>query len=212
MSEIHNKIVSYFDNKENPIILDLGTYLLEDISVFAEQFPNSICFAFEADPRNIANIRKSKYPSNVNVIEGAIGNTDGLVDFYPSEKIDWTKNWNLSGSIRKPKEHLTEYTVSFGKSFSINCQRLDTWYKGSSIYRKPIELIYSDLNGAEGDMLMGGTETLRNTHLIYVECFDKELYGGQKNTQWIHEYLSNLGFDYLFDNGNNRLYRNKSNG
>lgn len=210
MNNIHQHLVSLFQNKDNPIILDLGTYLLEDISVFANRFPQSKCFAFEADPLNIKTILKNKNDDNITLVSGAIGNIDGEIDFYPSEKIDWTKPWRLSGSIRAPKEHLREYTVSFGKSIKIPCQKLDTWYKNSSVYNQPIELIYSDLNGAEGDMLLGSTEVLQKTHLIYLECFDQELYSGQKDTQWIHEYLSKSGFKYIIDYGHNRLYQNES--
>lgn len=210
MSEIHDKIIEYFKTKDNPIILDLGTYLLEDVSIFADRFPLSQCFAFEADPRNhLMNIKSNEY-NNIQLIGGAIGDIDGEVDFYPSEKIDWTRNWNLSGSIRQPKDHLTEYTVSFGKPFKIFCQKLDTWYKKSEIYNQPIELIYSDLNGAEGDMILGGTEILQKTHLLYLEVFEKELYAGMKDQSWIHNELTQLGFEYLLEFGHNRLYQNKN--
>lgn len=207
MSELHNQIISYFKNKDNPIILDVGCYLLEDGKEFNKLLPNSTVFGFEADPRNRLLIKKDKeVNNNIHLVEGAIGNSNNEIDFHPSNSIDWTKKWNLSGSIRAPKEHLKEYTVSFGKPFKVQCQTLDNWYINSKVNGQDIELIYSDLNGADYDMLEGASIVLSKTHLIYVECFDIELYSGQKMTKDIDELLVSKGFKYLIEHGHNRLY------
>lgn len=207
MSELHNTIISYFKNKENPIILDVGCFLLEDGIEFNRIIPNSQVYGFEADPRNCLLIKKNKYINhNIKLIEGAVGNSNTLVDFFPSETIDWTKKWHLSGSIRAPKEHLREYTVSFGNPLQVQCQTLDNWYINSQVNGRDIELIYSDLNGADYDMLEGANHILTKTHLLYVECFDIELYTGQKMTKDIDNLLINKGFKYILDYGHNRLY------
>jgi FkbM family methyltransferase len=211
MSDLHNNIVNYFNNNKDPIVLDLGTYLLEDTIIFNSLIPDAQFFCFEADERNIETIKKSNnIKNNIHLIEGAIGNIDGDIDFYPSNDINLNEEWRLSGSIHRPTGHLREYTVRFGVSLKIHCQKLDTWYQNSEICGKKIELIYSDLNGADGDMIEGAIEVLKNTHLIFLECFDKELYEDQKDTYWIHDKLNSLGFNFVFEHGHNRLYKNKN--
>jgi len=72
--------------------------------------------------------------------------------------------------------------VRFDAPIKTKCQTLDNWYRNSdfNIYNKPIECIWSDLNGNEGNMIFGASEILQNTHLIYLECFDEELYESMK--------------------------------
>jgi hypothetical protein len=42
-----------------------------------------------------------------------------------------------------------------------------------------IDLIWADVQGAEGDLIRGGTRTLASTRFFYTEFDDKELYVGQ---------------------------------
>lgn len=209
MNEIHNKIVSYFKNLENPIILDIGCYRAEDSIIFSNMFPNGRIYSFEPDPRNIAYIDSNFLPFNIKLNSYAIGNVDGEIDFWPSENIDFNKSWNLSGSVRPPKAHLEEYTVSFGEKIKIRCKKLDTWYN-DNLRDKQIQLIYCDANGSEGDIIEYGADTFKNTHLLYLEVFDKELYSGMKDEKWIDGKLKELGFEYLITHGHNKLYRNNN--
>lgn len=209
MSELHDKFMDLFVNRDNPIILDLGTYRLEDISVFAQAIPNSVCYAFECCPTNIAAIKHEIYPKNIFLEHYAVGNTNDELDFYPSEKIDFSRPWNYSGSVRSPYIHLKEYTVSFGLPIKVQGIKLDTWCEMSGLSDKTIEFIQCDLNGNDGDMILGGEKTLQNTRLIYLEMFEKELYLGMKDKQWIHNALTDLGFELLFEHGHNGCYKNK---
>lgn len=211
MKDIHSEIISYFKNKNDPIILDVGSYLGEDALEFNERIPNSTIFCFEADPRNVIEFRNKINNPNIHLIEGAISNYDGTTNFYFSNDIDFNRDWRLSGSINKPTGHLREYTVRFGtEPIVISCQRLDTWYKNSSIYNRLIHLQWVDLNGAEKEFLEGAKETLSNTYLLFIECFDKELYSGQVNCDWANRFLSNLGFEFVLELGHNQLYKNKN--
>jgi FkbM family methyltransferase len=197
MSEIHNKIISYFKNLETPIILDIGSYRLEDSAVFSNLFPRARIYAFECDPVNLKAIFKVERPFNIKVETCAICDKNEEIDFYPSEKIDWTKNWNYSGSIRKPKEHLTEYTVSFGKPFKIQGKRLDTWYE-ENLIDKEIELLFIDVNGGEMDLINGGRETIKRSNLIYIEAFEKDYIDGQVHSDIIKKEIQDLGFDIFY--------------
>ena len=208
MSEIHNKIISYFKNKDNPIILDVGSFRLEDSIIFSNLFPNGKIYSFECDSRNINAVNRMDYPDNIMFIEAAIGSIDGSVDFYPSNDVNFNTPWFLSGSLRSPKVHLQEHTVRFGKPVKVSCQRLDTWYKNSDIYGQIIQLAYVDTNGAENDFIDGGLETLKFIDLLYIEVFEKEMYSGEKPKPFIINRLKELGFELLFEHGHNICVKN----
>lgn len=208
MLDIHNIITEYFKNKDNPIILDVGTYLMEDATIFAHEYLNSQVFAFECDPRNVQQIHmRQGYPQNVKLINTAISDHDGTTTFWQSSKINFDTPYLLSGSIKKPTGHLEEYTVSFGSfPIKIPCQKLDTWYKNSEINNQNIEFIWCDVNGGEKEFLDGAIETLKKTHLLWIECFEKELYEGQVDCYYVTNFLEKLGFKYLLTHGHNKLY------
>ena len=42
-----------------------------------------------------------------------------------------------------------------------------------------VDLIWADIQGAEGEMVRGGLETLSRTRYLYTEFSDDELYEGQ---------------------------------
>lgn len=206
MDEIHNKIIENFTNKDNPIILDIGCFLGEDGDVFAQLFPNGRVYEFEADPRVIYSYKQLEHPSNVQLVETAIHSYDGESTWYQSQDIDFNKQWFLSNSTRAPKEHLKEYTVRFNpKSIQVPCQRLDTWYD-NELKDKEIQLLWADLNGGEMDMIYGGEKTLKNTKLLWIECFEKEMYEGQVHADFVKKTLNALGFDFLWSFGHNYLY------
>lgn len=210
MNDIHNKLVSYFSNKEKPIILDVGSYLMEDANAFAHVFPNGKVYAFECDPRNIEQIklRRGNAP-NTELIEVAISNTNGETEFWQSQKINFNSPYFLSGSMRKPTGHLSEYPVSFSSSpIKIPCITLDSWYN-FNLKEFPIELVWCDVNGGEREFLEGAVETLKNTHLLWIECFNKEMYDGEVNCEWVSKFVENLGFKYVWEFGHNNLYQRK---
>ncbi len=208
MNEIHNKIISYFKNKENPVILDVGAYLLEDSIIFGNLFPKGRIYSFECDPRNINVLQQLEYPMNIYLEHFAIGNVDGEVDFYQSKDIDFSRAWQLSGSIHKPTGHLEEYTVRFETApIKVEGMKLDTWYQTAGIDK--IELLWVDVNGGEGDFLLGAEEVLKKTHLLWIETFDKQMYENQVNTAWVLEKLQD--WEILWREGHNVLVRNNNN-
>lgn len=206
MDSYQEIILSYLKNTNNPIILDVGCYLLEDSQKFAERFTNGNIFSFECDPRNIAEILNKDKLSNITVIESAISNYDGESEFWQSDKIHNNNDYWLSGSIKPPTGHLLEYPVSFSNSpIKVPCQKLDTWYK-NTINGKTIELIWCDVNGGEKEFLEGAIQTLQNTNLLWIECFEKELYQNQVSCEWINNFLLKYNFKYIYTYGHNKLY------
>ncbi|WP_407175503.1 FkbM family methyltransferase [Bradyrhizobium sp. STM 3562] len=187
--EVHRQIASFLD-KPDPVILDIGCYDGSDTLRFLRLFPKAEAYCFEPDPRAIARFKKNIDPSleKVTLFEIAISDRNGRIDFHPSNGDGEAKGWALSGSIRRPKNHLSEYAwVRFDQPISVETRRLDDWYSNAKLDK--IDLIWMDVQGAEADVIAGASETLNKTRFIYTEYSDKELYEGQLSLRAILNLL-----------------------
>ncbi|WP_439375482.1 FkbM family methyltransferase [Bradyrhizobium sp. DASA03120] len=187
--EIHQHIVSLLQ-KPDPVILDIGCYDGADSLRFLRLCPEAQLYCFEPDPRAIARFKKNMdlYVQKVPLFEIAISDRNGRVDFHPSNGDGEAKDWALSGSIRRPKNHLAEYDwVRFDNPISVKTQRLDDWCSETNLNK--VDLIWMDVQGAEADVFAGGRRTLNNTRFIYTEYSDKELYEGQLSLQALLKLL-----------------------
>ncbi|TWB89323.1 fucosyl-beta-1,4-N-acetylglucosamine oligosaccharide 2-O-methyltransferase NoeI [Bradyrhizobium macuxiense] len=181
--EVHQRIVSFLQ-KPDPVILDIGSYDGTDSLRFLQLCPEAHLYCFEPDPRAIARFKNNigLYLEKIRLFEIAISDKNGRVDFHPSNGDEEAKDWALSGSIRRPKNHLAEYDwVRFDSPISVETRRLDDWCAEANLNK--IDLIWMDVQGAEADVFAGGRQTLNNTRFIYTEYSDKELYEGQLTLQ-----------------------------
>jgi len=100
--------------KDDPVILEIGANDGSHTALFLELFPKAKIYAFEPDPRASEKFqRRLGNDSRVVLEKIAISAIDGEIDFFMSNSIaseDIPGNWDQSGSIRKPKEHL-EYST-----------------------------------------------------------------------------------------------------
>lgn len=175
----------------SPIILEIGSNCGQTTIELIENFPNAIIHCFEPDPRAIKKFKNIINHPNVFLHEIAIGNQDGIIEFNQSaggEEID-PEGWDHSGSIRKPKAHLEMFPwVRFEKKLNVRVMRLDEWASDNKI--DFVDFIWADVQGAEGDMILGGLELLKKTKFIYTEYYDNECYAGQLNLNEIYQLLN----------------------
>ncbi|MBO4228425.1 FkbM family methyltransferase [Bradyrhizobium neotropicale] len=186
---VHRRIVSLLQ-KPDPVILDIGCNDGTDTRKFLELCPQAQLYCFEPDPRAAARFKKNLdlFLDRVKLFEIAISDRNGRIEFHPSNGDGDAKEWDLSGSIRRPKNHLVEYGwVRFDDPISVETRRLDDWCSQANI--KDIDFIWMDVQGAESDVIAGGKQTLSNTRFIYTEYSDQELYEGQKSLQAILDLL-----------------------
>lgn len=189
------KLVELINNPK-PTILDIGSYNCRDALQFDTLFnKQATIFAFEADPRSCELCRKAIVGTDIILLEGAIGNSDGECTFNIADA--YIEDYHCSGSLNKPHNHLKFFPgVKFNGEVTVKCRRLDTW---ASTYLKNIEfvdLVWMDVNGAEESAIMGGSDTFLNrTKLIATEFSNHELYLGQINKQRMLELLP--GFDVI---------------
>jgi FkbM family methyltransferase len=152
------------------IFLEIGSHRGTDTAWMAELCDVTI-YAFEPDPRN-------QQPARDNVIQhrAAIADRDGRTQFILSRE-GWGQEWTYSSSIKKPKNHLDRFPVTFGETIEVETCALDNFCRREGI--EVIDFVWADIQGAEGEMIRGGQETFARTRYLYTAYSDDELYEGQ---------------------------------
>jgi FkbM family methyltransferase len=150
--------------------LELGAHSGSD-TAWLSRIPGVSLHAFEPDPRNHPPLLP-----NVTEHRAAIAETDGRAPFLLSES-GWGREWTYSSSLRRPKYHLQRYPVTFGDSIVVDTIALDSFTHLAGV--TAIDFIWADVQGAEGDMVRGGLETLHRTRYLYTAYSDDESYEGQ---------------------------------
>ena len=136
---------------------------------------------------------------------------DGKTTFYqssglpPPELGNWAKRWednqegwDLSGSIRKPKEHLDATPwCTFPDTIEVETKRLDSWLHEQEDI-DTIDFIWADVQGAEADMISGGQEALARTRYLYTEYSNREIYEGQSDLRELLAMLPDYEIIYRY--------------
>ena len=73
---------------------------------------------------------------------------------------------------------MKRYPVTFGETIDVQTVTLDTFCRQEGV-DGVIDFIWADIQGAEGEMIRGGRETIARTRYLYTEYSDDELYEGQ---------------------------------
>ncbi len=179
-SKISKDLLRACVGKDDPIILDIGCNDGSHTLWFFSIFKNPKVYCFEPDPRAIKRFKeKVGNHTNVQLFEMVLSAHCGETVFHQSGGCHKQRaDWDLSGSIRKPKDHLHVYPwVTFGQTIMIKTDTLDAWCNEHGI--EHIDFIWMDVQGAEVDVFRGGQETLKRTRVIYTEYSNRELYEGQ---------------------------------
>lgn len=186
---------------EKSIILEIGANDGMHTQQFLDLFPNAIIYAFEPDPRAIKKFKDNVKSERVFLFECAIGAIDGEAIFQASSGLPdnlsdegknyFSEGWDQSGSLRSPKRHLDLWPwVKFEKTLTVPVKRLDTWFRENHLDQ--IDLIWADVQGAEVDLIAGGTLAFSRTRFFYTEYSNDELYEGQVSLQKIIDDLKNF--------------------
>jgi FkbM family methyltransferase len=186
--------------KSDPTILDVGCNDGQTTRWFLDMFENPTIYCFEPDPRAIARFKqKVGDRPNVTLIELAISDREGSLDFYQSGgKLDdpylakaMPEGWDLSGSIKRPYRHLSKHPlVTFEHKIQVPTETLDSVCARSAI--GAVDLIWLDVQGAEIEVLSGARATLAQTRYLYTEYSNKQLYRGQRGLRQIVKHLQHF--------------------
>lgn len=162
--------------KENPIIFDLGGGTGDSTVFFKLCYPKSKIFVFEPQRGNLIKlIKNTKAFSNVMVFPWAVGSKNGITKFH----LHPTSSLSSSLIQRLPNQKVLKAKVV----------TLDRIIEEQKI--KEIDLVKFDIEGAEGEVLLG-FKNIRKVKLFIGELhFDlmkqkssdiKRLLGGYKVT------------------------------
>lgn len=118
----------------------------------------------------------------IGIFPHAIGAEVGEMSFYKSggvelkdgRPVDW---YYGSSSIKKPKLIKDDYPTMTFEEEKVFVTTLDHHCSQHKIGL--IDFIWSDIQGAEVDMIQGGKETFKNVRYLYTEYLNKEHYEGQ---------------------------------
>jgi FkbM family methyltransferase len=179
----------------DPVILDIGCNDGTHSLMFLDVFPHARVYSFEPDPRAQTRFRAQVNDPRARLFEFAIGDSNGPVNFHMSDGApndQWRAGrpdgWDLSGSIRKPKEHSEVAPwCRFDREITVEVRRLDSWAEEEQIQR--IDLIWADVQGAEIDLIRGAERVLAKTRFFYTEYSNRELYEGQVNLRQLMKML-----------------------
>ena len=211
-SAITKELIGTLVSRPDPIILEIGCNDGDNTRWFLEIFKSPTIFCFEPDPRATARFKHNLgEQKEISLYEYAIGSQNGEATFYMSggqETEKMPEGWDLSGSIRKPKNHLVVHQwCTFEKNIPVQTKTLDTWCAEQGIDR--IDFIWMDVQGAEMDVISGGRNALQSTRFLYTEYNNNELYEGQPSLKQLLKELA--GFDVVARYPDDILLKNKVN-
>jgi FkbM family methyltransferase len=202
-SEIKNLI-----NKENPIIFEIGCADGGDTLEFINSFNDLEIYCFEPEPKNIKLVKERiNYPKH-HLFEGVISDVNGQLTFNRS-RTDNPDDLSYSGSIKKPKEHLNEWSfIKFDEQITVESITLDKFCEDKNI--ELIDFIWADVQGAEENLILGGLNTLnKKVRYFYTEYSNKEYYEGQLKLDSLLNLLGD-NWELIRDFGSDVLLKNKS--
>jgi len=194
----------------NPVILEIGCNDGRDTLQFLQVFEQPCVYCFEPDPRAAKRFQDAVGDRDeVQLFELALGHKQGQTAFHMSsgkESEEWPEGWDFSGSIRKPAKHLEVHPwCRFDRVISVEITTLDKWCAEQGVEK--IDFIWMDVQGAEIDVIRGGSAALAKTRFLYTEYSDLELYAGQANLIDLLKALN--GFQVITRYPHDILLRNK---
>ncbi len=201
-------------NRQDPTILEIGSHHGCHTLQFLKLFPRASIYCFEPDPRARRIFRQRVTSSRVRLFDLAISDTDGATDFFMSGGLPETlgadelpEGWDGSGSIHRPKNHAKYIPwCTFDQSIKVQTLRLDSWCEQNGV--EQVDFIWADVQGAEGELIRGGTKTLQQTKYIFTEYNNHQLYAGQINLRQILRALPE--FEVVHRYQDDVLLRNKA--
>jgi len=192
----------------SPCIVELGARTGEDEPWLRAACREDPCYLMvEPDPWNAQKIldHPRGLDRNRRLILGAASSNDGKACFHLSDCLD--DGSHTSGSLRQPTGHLDKYPkVHFGAVTVVPTWALDTIYNKEWLNK--IDLLWVDIQGAEGDMILGARHALERTRYMFMEVETQEMYRGQALRDDLLKMLP--GWNLLEDFGDNVLLQNTS--
>lgn len=170
-------------------IIDVGAHNGRVSQVLNEMFPNAKVYTFEPN-KNLHTSIKNKINSKVLTLESfALSNKIGKQDIYFATDSTLTSVLPLltPGAREGVNVKTTKQTVK--------TTTLDKYFKNKKV-KKPI-FLKIDVEGAEGLVLKGASNFLKEVAVIHVETYFKNIYQNQTLFEEVYKTLTSCNFMYL---------------
>lgn len=179
---------------DRPIIIDVGACGGEDSEWMRAACgdKHSLNVMVEPDRRNVEIIRQHRRGTRTMIIEAAIADYTGMVEWYEATDARTDGGRSGSGSIHKPTNHLHLFPeITFAPPMPKMCWSLDHLCLSMNFLMSfiQINLLWVDVQGAERELIQGAGISLAYTDYLFIEAELVELYEGQAKR---HELLEML--------------------
>lgn len=168
--------------------------------------------AFEGDYRIIPNFWRinANHVMNIKLNQAAIGNSDGEVTFNLSGGVEsreghFKQEFYGSSSIKQPKKTNEYWPDMTFQETKVKCYKFDTYY--NEVKPGIIDFIWSDIQGAEKELIEGGQEALSKTRYLYTEYNQGDSYEGEISLSEIIDKLPG-SWSIVEDYGHDVLLKN----
>lgn len=233
---LDQKTIKQLLKKEDPLILELGAHAGEDTRRFIREFKSLKIYCFEPDPRCIKKFKKriNIKDGRCTLVEAAVSNSDGFTWLNMSSgrapgriynicrivglgrfyEVLINDDWDYSSSIRPAISRPKDYPwLTFNQKTEVKTVRLDSWIRDNHI--KQVDFIWSDIQGAERDMLEGAVNTLKICRYFYTEYGEVSSYQGALTREETIAILKEHNFELVPAHDSeqkigNLLFRNKN--
>ena len=222
--------------KDNPIIIEIGAADGEDSKQFLKNYKNITLHCFEPDPRAYITHKNNINDNRCKLYDYAISNNDGVANFHLSNKknvnheklyrndrkemfrkatntykeiFDIDNNtkcgfgWFYSSSLSdiNYKEASHSYT-----DYKVKTMKLDTFCLKNNI--KSIDFLWTDVQGAEKELISGAKNILKNTRYILLEFGEVNEYINSMTEEQTINLMKNYSFEHIVKWENNLIFKN----
>lgn len=179
-------------------IFELGCRYGEDTIALSKIFSRAKIFGFECNPTTLSACRKNiQLCDRIKLIEAAVTDHDGWVDFYPinvtKSRTTWSDGNQGASSIFKANNKY-EIETYVQDETTVRSRSLSSIMIEHNIAE--IDILWMDIQGAELLALKGLGKHLGNIKIIYCEVQFIAIYDGQPLFAEILEFLEKRGFHF----------------
>jgi len=170
-------------------IVIVGALDANEVSHMERIYTNARFLCFEPNPKTYeALLKKFAGKPNVSISSFALGREKGKARFY---ELSMAGNGSLLEPDVETWAAANRQSDKSMTSFEVNVSTMDSEASGFA----SIDLLWMDVQGAEGEVLAGGSETLRRTKSVFLEvALVESAYKNAALFPEISEKLKSQGF------------------
>ncbi len=189
--------------RDHPVILDIGACGGDDSEWMREACNNThlVNVIVEPDARNMEIIRKYRRGVRTVLVQAAIADYTGMIDFHVAVDNRSEGGRSGSGSIHKPTGHIKAFPeIQFPGPQAVPCWSLDHLMTSlGPLSTLPIDVLWVDVQGGEKNLILGGQMALCHVRYLFIEAEEVELYEGQALRKELLAMLPNFRIHSTLD-------------